>query len=492
MSFNKQLAIVKITGLANLQIVNLSYTSLELTSINAPLLRTFRIDYSYVQIFSLIWAIGFEYVISLEELSLRYIGVEMSALYDNVNNISCFRGLHNLTYLSLKGNRLRLLEPNMFRDLCSLILFDLQNSGIEVIPSGTFRGLESLQTIFLDGNLIQQLTSDLFRDLPQLRYLTLRNNQIYYLDMNMFEYNSVLTILYLANNHLAGFNRSTFEPIVSSVGRIDLSGNPIICDCDLMWFAEWLSGPNIQLTHERETICSPVSATLAPLRGKPLMMLANTDLCYPQALNYVCIIFSIITVVIFLVLTYWHRWFLRHKLFLLKLAIIGYKEIEDHRNREEFEYDLNIMFTNDCEEWLQQHLRPFLDESFPDMGRMVFGDDNLRLGMHYLDAVLYAVEHSFKTVIVLSRAAVQDHWFMLKFRLAMDYATDMGTENIILIFVEDVYDDDELPYLVRLFLSGSGSYLNWGEDEEGQDYFWKQLEKYFNVNRRINHLLPAH
>ena len=378
----------------------------------------------------------------------------------------------------------------MFAQLSSLESLNLSDSKIWSIAPGTFRGLNSLRILRLDNNLIKEVTFDLLRNMPQLRSFHIEHNDIDYLESHLFRNQPFLSGLHLANNHLAGFNRSTFGDVSSSLVRIDISGNPIVCDCSLNWLEDLLTR-HIQFENEQENICSSVSATLGPLRGKPLMMLASTDLCDPQITTYVFIALPCLTVLVVLLLTYWNRWYLRHKLFLLKLAVVGYKEIEDGRNRNEYEYALNVIFTDDCEGWIHQNLRPFLEETFPDLGNVVCGDDDLRLGMHYLDAVLYAVEHSFKTALLLSRAAVQDHWFMLKFRLAMDYATDMGMENIILIFVEDVLDADELPYLVRLFLSGSGSYLSWVEDAEGQEYFWKQLEKYLNVNRRINHLLPA-
>ena len=100
--------------------------------------------------------------------------------------------------------------------------------------------------------------------------------------------------------------------------------------------------------------------------------------------------------------------------------------------------------------------------------------DELRLGMHYFDAVYYNVENSFKTVLLLSRAAVQDHIFMTKLRIAMNHVTDTETDNLILVFREDT-PDQELPHLVRLHLSGQGAYLSWEEDEEGQEYFWNKL-----------------
>ena len=77
------------------------------------------------------------------------------------------------------------------------------------------------------------------------------------------------------------------------------------------------------------------------------------------------------------------------------------------------------------------NLRPQVEGRLQNFGRIAFGDDELILGMHYFDAVYYNVEKSFKTSLLLSRAAVQDHIFMTKFRIAMNHVTDTMTDNLI-------------------------------------------------------------
>ncbi|XP_030841869.1 insulin-like growth factor-binding protein complex acid labile subunit [Strongylocentrotus purpuratus] len=183
------------------------------------------------------------------------------------------------------------------------------------------------------------------------------------------------------------------------------------------------------------------------------------------------------------------RWWVRYQLFLLKLCFIGYEEIHDDVDRGEFEYDIAIMLDEADDEWVNQHLRPALMERVPDFNRIVCGDEELMLGMYYLDAVHYATEKSFKTIFVISHAALQDQWFMMKFRTVLDHVNDVGTEKMILVFVEDI-EDDELPFLIRLFLSDHRPYLVWPDDERGQDYFWEELIRDLTVNLRCNHLIP--
>ena len=417
---------------------------------------------------------------SLKTMSLAYASIVIT--YDDLNrNISLFQGFNNLTTLILRGVSID-FESNPFWGLFSLEYLDLGHMHLRLIQEGTFKDLKSLQTLKLDNNWMEYVNFEMVKNLKKLSHFNIENNYIQHLGMNVFSNNPFLASLNLARNQLVSFNRSAFENIISTLEEIDISGNPIVCDCSLKWLAEWLNGP-IEIIHEKDIICLPDPMTLQPLQGKPLMMvLASKELCYLQIKTYVVMALPILTMLLIMLLIYWYRWFLRHKLFLLRQAVIANNEFENRRNCDEFEYDLNIMLSNNCEEWIQQHFRPFLQGTFPEIGRIVFGDEDLKLGMHYLDAVLYAVEHSFKTVLLVSRAVVRDHWFMLKFRLAMDYATDIGTENIILIFVEEL-TDDELPYLVRLFLSGGGSYLNWVKEEAGQEYFWRQFKKCLNITQ---------
>ena len=302
----------------------------------------------------------------------------------------------------------------------------------------------------------------------------------------------MLTTLTLSNNHLVGFNRSSFDPLRSSVKSIDISGNSLVCDCQIEWLVEFFNGSSPTFLHKEDTFCSPSSASLEPLRGKPFATFEYDKYCGLDTrliLGISAGVFAIFVLSISFIISYHYRWFLGYKLFLLKLAILGYNEIQDGRDQGEFEYDINVMFVDGDEDWATNNLRPELDRRFPTFDRIAFGDNELLLGRHYFDAVYYNVEKSFKTILLLSRAAVQDHIFMTKFRIAINHVTDTETENLILVFLEDI-PDQELPYLVRLHLSGQGAYLHWEEHEDGQEYFWNKLTKHLNINLRVNHMIP--
>ena len=357
----------------------------------------------------------------------------------------------------------------------------ISQSHIETIEPNAFIGLRENEILSLPG--------DIFRHMKCLINLHLDSNTMNYLEKDLFISTPNLTNLTLQHNQFVGFNSSTFEPLRSSLKSLDIMGNILVCNCELSWFIKYFGE---SLLHGKQTLCSSTSDTLEPLRGKPVTTFQFKKYCgldVHLVLWISAAAFAVFALAMTSIISYHYRWLLRYKIFLLKLAVLGYREIQDDRAKREFDYDINIMFLEGDTEWAINILRPGLDRRLPNYDRTAFGDDDLTLGMHYFDAVYENVEKSYKTILLLSRAAVQDHIFMTKFRIAMNHVTDTETENLILVFLEDM-PDEELPYLVRLHLSGQGAYLSWEEDEEGQEYFWNKLTKHLNVNLKVNHMIP--
>ncbi|XP_030850027.1 uncharacterized protein LOC115927870 [Strongylocentrotus purpuratus] len=382
-----------------------------------------------------------------------------------------------------------LSEDTEVLDLSQNNVTKLLNSSFEVYPLINSLDVSSNDKLSLKGNNIQHIHDDVLSGLGQIISINFEGNRIAYLEELMFSNNWKLTNLSLADNRLTRLNQSTFKPIYSSILSLDLSMNPINCNCDLKWLIDWLNKP-ISLLEKENTICS--SASLEPLREKPLLNFDPNKLCMMNNGLFSLIPLASISLVVISVLLYHYRWQLRYKLFLFKLAVLGYKEMRDARDHNDYEFDVNIIFYDDDEddeEWIREHLRPALEERLPQFHRNVFGDEDLVLGMHYLDSVDYVVSHSYKTIIVLSRAAVHDHWFILKFRTAMDHVSDTLTEFVVVLFLEDI-PDDEMPFLARLYLSDGRPYIHWTENVRGQQYFWDELIKNLTINLRTNDLIP--
>ncbi|XP_030833962.1 slit homolog 1 protein-like [Strongylocentrotus purpuratus] len=493
MSSNKYLSAFELTafsGLDNIQTIDLTGCCITVLEVNTPLLRSLFLNYLNSVWLPLRPGKSFQHLQSLVNLSMIESTLHRTYLWNATTNASLFDGLLALNHLDLSSNPSLCLfwdlQPGIFQQLSALQWLSLDNCYITNLHPLVFSGLESLQKLSLKENNIQFIHDDVLSGLGQIKSIDFRGNRIAYLEELMFSNNWKLTNLSLANNGLTRLNQNTFKPISSSISSLDLSMNPINCNCDLKWLIDWLN-ENIRLQDKEKTICS--SASLEPLREKALLDFDPNELCIMNYGLFSLIPLVSISLVVISVMLYHYRWQLRNKLFLLKLAVLGFKEMRDARDHNDYEFDVNIIFYDDDEEWIREQLRPALEERLPQFQRNSFGDQDLIPGMHYLDSVYYVVSHSYKTIVVLSRAAVHDHWFILKLRTSMDHVSDTLTEFVVVVFLEDI-PDDEMPFLARLYLSDGRPYIYWPEDVRGQDYFWGKLTKNLTINLRTNDLIP--
>ena len=484
------LNITSFSLLRNLKYLNVSRTGLTNLGLFAPLLKSFLCyGLASSKRSPINDAITFKHTPLLEYIDLQ--NSELASI-DFYFSQSLFKGLRKLRTLKLSNNgkldNWNILSKSLFEDTLLSELF-LSNCGIgkSSLSGATFNGLVQLSFLDLSNNNLLTLPRDVFQTVINLQTLDLSSNSLVSFDEMAFSNLSLLKELYLGKNKLMYLSHAAFRCIQPSLRWIDLSNNPIVCSCDMTWLLSWLE-TSLSLVNEKQTVCS--LASIDSLKGKHLTAF-NAEVC--QVNRYI-ILYCGIPIFVFaaaltVVIIHHNRWWFRFKFFLLKLAIFGFREIQDARDHRDFEFDLNIMFIDNDEEWVRDHLRPFLEERLPDFDRVVFGDDDLILGMHILDAVDFIVQRSYKTVVLFSRRAVLDNWFLIKFRTAMDHVADVEMENLVVIFLEDI-PDEELPFLLRLYLSDRRPHLLWMEDEEGQEYFWKELLKDLTINLRRNNLIP--
>uniref|UniRef100_A0A672P241 Relaxin receptor 2-like n=1 Tax=Sinocyclocheilus grahami TaxID=75366 RepID=A0A672P241_SINGR len=84
----------------------------------------------------------------------------------------------NVTWLSLKNNRIRNLDDYIFSKYTQLQRLFLQNNKIQMVSSRAFSGLYTLEKLFLSQNHITYLGPGVFRDLHKLDWLVLDHNPL--------------------------------------------------------------------------------------------------------------------------------------------------------------------------------------------------------------------------------------------------------------------------------------------------------------------------
>ncbi|XP_043803988.1 slit homolog 2 protein isoform X3 [Apis laboriosa] len=226
--------------------------------------------------------------------------LEILSLYENEISIieeDAFTGLHDrkLRRLNLGGNELTKVPTQALRTLNMLKKLEMQENRIASIQEGDFE--ENLQYLRLGDNNLHSVPSDALRRLHRLRHLDLKANNITALSEDaftgygdsitflnlqknlgdvsfflfprikilppvVFENLNSLETLNLQNNKLVHIPEEVTENIVDTLRHIDITDNPLVCDCELRWYSIWLGNlrdKDDERMSRKHTVCTMLS-----------------------------------------------------------------------------------------------------------------------------------------------------------------------------------------------------------------------------------------
>ncbi|XP_063956635.1 toll-like receptor 3 [Lytechinus pictus] len=461
---NQQLINGAFRYLGHLQVLDLSFAPLKITTLRQ-----------------------FTNASSLNRLIMRDCSLKSADIHHAKTNRTLFWGLNSLIVLDLRQNQFDMLAPGTFNPMKKLRVLYLSQCTISVLSCGVFDSLTALTTLDVRDNAIMKVPESLLQRQHHLAVLFLGNNKLETIPRTLFKETTSLHSLFIQQNRITTIEPMTSFPTNTTL-RIDAAGNPFSCTCQLSWFVKWLRSGNIELRHPKQTLCSLTSIKAEV--DSPILTFNPDKYCGINFVMITSVCLSGLLVLVIGLVAYRQRWWLNYKFFLLKLAIFGYEEINHEFDAQDYEYQLNIMYNEDDQEWVDGVLKPVLQERFPHLQKVAFGDNDLNIAMFYINALHYVVDNSFKTVLLISYNCINDAWFLTKLRIALEQMNDTKLDMVILIFLEDIRDAD-LPYLVRLFLSKNKPYMLWTDDEDGQELFWAQFEKSMRSNRAINSVIPV-
>ncbi|KAK7925986.1 hypothetical protein WMY93_008296 [Mugilogobius chulae] len=133
----------------------------------------------------------------------------------------------NVTWLSLRSNKIRRLSDYVFSEYSALERLFLQNNSLHFISRNAFNGLYSLKRLFLSENLISSLSPGVFKDLRQLEWLMLDHNPLTSLSQDTFFGLQSLVYLSMVHTSLKQLPHPSFCQHLPSLDWLDLEGNQI-------------------------------------------------------------------------------------------------------------------------------------------------------------------------------------------------------------------------------------------------------------------------
>ena len=329
-------------------------------------------------------------------------------LYGNV-----FEPLQNLTHLYLGSNRLVYIKsPGISNTLVSLRFLDLSDNGLatvenpfsESFPSlqilhlernnlseyfvpsdrgvGLFSGLTELEEIFISSNNIQNIPNLILRDQVSLTLLDISNNQISGWGPDVFNFTKNIEKLDVSFNKISALTDRNLHDL-NNLQELNLKGNPFICNCDLLWFREWIDSTSVALPDKESYTCHGPEEW----RGK-LVLEFTKDTINCTFISVFAIVGSvaiaIFVSVVFGVCVYKNRWRIDLRLYLLSKRgrhfldnVCRNVQQQEFRaineNDREYIYDAYISCSDQDYDWVLDHLLPDIDNGRYDDNE--FGGD---------------------------------------------------------------------------------------------------------------------
>ncbi|CAF1459852.1 unnamed protein product [Adineta steineri] len=295
-----------LTNMKNLQILNVQnnlLTSEQIIGTIPNQLKELILDFNSIRMFN-------------ENFLLENNLLETLSLQSNdflLNNSTTFQHLNKLKRLNLARNNIKIIPKGkhsledrqffsgLFNFTGSLEHLNMDRNPLLPLSIDTFSGIESslrniscqscsltsdslpafsrlinLERFKLQSNLFTEIKPDtFFSSMPKLIAIDLQRNQLKQISS---EFPITLRELELGNNYLTNlpFNNKTFQQI-SQLITLDLSSNPLQCDCHIKSLYHWL------LTHFQTELVPYVQWICAQpkeLSGKQLgSLLENQLLC---------------------------------------------------------------------------------------------------------------------------------------------------------------------------------------------------------------------
>ncbi|XP_077383791.1 leucine-rich repeat and immunoglobulin-like domain-containing nogo receptor-interacting protein 4b [Festucalex cinctus] len=160
---------------------------------------------------------------------LRILRLTISTLPNNA-----FRRLHRLHTLILANwPSLDTVASNSLIGL-NLSALVISNCNLSVVPYSALRHLVYLRFLDLSYNPITVIQGNLLRDLLRLQELHLAGGNLLRIAPGAFKGLASLRMLNLTSNQLTTLEESTLHS-VGNLQVLRLDGNPLSCDCRLLW-----------------------------------------------------------------------------------------------------------------------------------------------------------------------------------------------------------------------------------------------------------------
>ncbi|XP_053688100.1 insulin-like growth factor-binding protein complex acid labile subunit [Sabethes cyaneus] len=183
---------------------------------------------------------------------LTHLDLKGAALY----NVSGFSGLEGLRTLDLSDNRLSRIPTPELMPLSRLEELALGQNDFDSIPTAAFAGMSNLRKLDISGSLkLSRIESGAFSANANLEDIVIATNKaLVEIHDGALSGLPHLKRLVLKDNALTTLSDGLFS--WNELVDLDLSENPIVCDCRILWLRNLLVNKSNSSQNQIPVICA--------------------------------------------------------------------------------------------------------------------------------------------------------------------------------------------------------------------------------------------
>ncbi|KAJ0171577.1 hypothetical protein K1T71_013127 [Dendrolimus kikuchii] len=308
--------------------------------------------------------------------------------------------------------------------------------------------------------------------IDNLKKLVIPNNHLSILESK--DLPDSLENIDLRNNLLGVVTPDVARTLFSVASRkIQLSGNPIVCQCENKEFLELLY-LNKQKVLDYENITCIDGVLTSPINTIELQSLCSSKMFSITLILLGCII-------VFIILAGGIYYFKRSKINSF-LAKHGIKCVEQDSDINKI-YDAFISFSHEDTFFVTDELMPVLEDA--NGFKLCVHSRDWMIGDWIPAQIARSVQDSRRTIIVLSNNFLSSIWALLEFRTAHTQAFRDKRTRIIIILLEDLTSEVAIDDEIQEYLA-TNTYVKWGDAN-----FWQKLLKALRYRENEKKIIEA-